>query len=888
MLAAGEARALFWLGRLYFGLCVAIPVPLNGARFSLSDCISSFQLVEVDVGAVGARKGSRHHGDQIFFANASQTTSVTKRIVPAPECPRSKGVAEMLVCFTFLYLARTENPDAVNTVLERATGVREWDYSPTHEFTSLPPNCTSAPSSASPKPANVSAPSSRSRCPRSRPRVRQAAYDGYPCTPGLRHLDISPRTLPLLRDICAILAIVVAFLLEPANYHRIKHKRERTAAPPTAWTTNEAIAGSSSRHAEPDAHSFANGACGSADTVRRERSAFFPRVFVVPPAAIPAVPKSQARGYGLASASTSASKKPRVETNVAYYLSPRADEDMADAIPSWTQPVAMGRLDYVVLPVMATSRNSLAYLLFYSEMQCLHACARQARRRAGPRHRVHDPDDTTPPPYAGNHRHPPRLQSCGLRADFLALPPRTCWKSTAASRSSGTRASSRYIRMPAHPHTTATYPNPCLPTPFAPETRDFHRDPSANPSPPTPHPRRTPAHQRPHPRHTRSPRPRTCARCASSSSSPRSATSCGASSSSLDAREGGSSGTADHAMRAARMSLADVVREAECARAGVDDAGGGEGEAAPLRASEGTSRTSDTSPLLSTSTLGTRPSPPPLREHWKDKKAADTLEEARRAKEARERQPTIAVMPVLDPPRLLHPIPHVPKTIAHLPMYSLEALRAVWREACAPLLYHCRCTICERTMAAAQGWHPAKTTPAAAPAPTPAAKAEDDTGSRGTESVVSLVEEEDGLTAQERYWRQVEEDKGPGAAEREMALVEVMQQQYRYTGTCGGGDIDDEGAGGGKYALGAAPAAWVAGAGRKCSVDELEPEGVGTALAHTLRAAGRRPSARELGSPTTAPVRLVKHALRRGVRHEKELRRRMRDSIVAAAGFHPI
>ncbi|KAF8623314.1 hypothetical protein AX17_001614 [Amanita inopinata Kibby_2008] len=61
---------------------------------------------------------------------------------------------------------------------------------------------------------------------------------------------------------------------------------------------------------------------------------------------------------------------------------------------------------------------------------------------------------------------------------------------------------------------------------------------------------------------------------------------------------------------------------------------------------------------------------------------------------------TIAVSPILNPPRLLRPIPYVPTTLSHLPQYSLEAFRAVWREACAPL-YHCRCKICDRAMAKA-------------------------------------------------------------------------------------------------------------------------------------------------------------------------------------------
>ncbi|KAJ7505731.1 hypothetical protein B0H11DRAFT_1708048 [Mycena galericulata] len=82
-------------------------------------------------------------------------------------------------------------------------------------------------------------------------------------------------------------------------------------------------------------------------------------------------------------ASTSASKKPRAavaarpkpkpkpkRTNlpatdeknrrsVAYYPSPGDDEDMADAIPSWTQPVAppTGRWDDVVLPVVARKKG---------------------------------------------------------------------------------------------------------------------------------------------------------------------------------------------------------------------------------------------------------------------------------------------------------------------------------------------------------------------------------------------------------------------------------------------------------------------------------------------------------------------------------------------------
>ncbi|PPQ83072.1 hypothetical protein CVT26_011916, partial [Gymnopilus dilepis] len=70
----------------------------------------------------------------------------------------------------------------------------------------------------------------------------------------------------------------------------------------------------------------------------------------------------------------------------------------------------------------------------------------------------------------------------------------------------------------------------------------------------------------------------------------------------------------------------------------------------------------------------------------------------------------IPIDPVRSPPRLLSKIPYVPVTVRHLPAYSLEALKAAWRDACAPL-YHCRCSVCERAKmaemnarAAAQGY----------------------------------------------------------------------------------------------------------------------------------------------------------------------------------------
>ena len=76
---------------------------------------------------------------------------------------------------------------------------------------------------------------------------------------------------------------------------------------------------------------------------------------------------------------------------------------------------------------------------------------------------------------------------------------------------------------------------------------------------------------------------------------------------------------------------------------------------------------------------------------------------------------TIPMSPVLNPPRLLRPIPYVPVTTANIPHYNLEAFRAVsshfyiflsaffvnrdflldLEKGFAPW-YHCRCRICER------------------------------------------------------------------------------------------------------------------------------------------------------------------------------------------------
>ncbi|KAF7298523.1 hypothetical protein MIND_00798900 [Mycena indigotica] len=123
----------------------------------------------------------------------------------------------------------------------------------------------------------------------------------------------------------------------------------------------------------------------------------------------------------------------------------------------------------------------------------------------------------------------------------------------------------------------------------------------------------------------------------------------------------------DPAIRATRITLEEVIKELREEEGVWFDGVDWSERRRNLRAeAEGLE---DRSPTLSTSTLATT-----------------DLEKS---------SITIAVDPVRNPPKLLHSIPYVPETIEHLPPYSQDILRSVWREACAPL-YHCRCTICVR------------------------------------------------------------------------------------------------------------------------------------------------------------------------------------------------
>ncbi|KAJ6506128.1 hypothetical protein DFH09DRAFT_282713 [Mycena vulgaris] len=271
---------------------------------------------------------------------------------------------------------------------------------------------------------------------------------------------------------------------------------------------------------------------------------------------------------------------------------------------------------------------------------------------------------------------------------------------------------------------------------------------------------------------------------------------------------------------------------------------------------------------------------------------------------------TIPVSPVLNPPRLFRPIPYIPETIAHLPHYTLDAIRLVWREACAPL-YHCRCSVCERTMAAQQGntssktaiivpapaspvkessasarrtptvlWSctsPARTTPLC---PTPTAS------SSSSRTIVAFTtrSSDGGGKGLELYWLQVEEEDGPGAWEREMELVDEMANGKWKDGAdsegaflLDGEEYEDEEADGEAFALLPAPAVW--GTGRKRSVDELEEDDA-YAQSHDSRG-GTLPKRARTGERVSSP-RLAKRCS-----HSAELDVDDRDAETGCAGVSP-
>ena len=94
--------------------------------------------------------------------------------------------------------------------------------------------------------------------------------------------------------------------------------------------------------------------------------------------------------------------------------------------------------------------------------------------------------------------------------------------------------------------------------------------------------------------------------------------------------------------------------------------------------SSGSRSSNDTSPVLSTTTLQTTPSPPPMFAAEDNDTKVNKEAGQQQSPIARLTKPvTIAIAPVLHPPRLLRAIPYIPVTISHMPQYSLDAFKVV-------------------------------------------------------------------------------------------------------------------------------------------------------------------------------------------------------------------
>lgn len=153
-----------------------------------------------------------------------------------------------------------------------------------------------------------------------------------------------------------------------------------------------------------------------------------------------------------------------------------------------------------------------------------------------------------------------------------------------------------------------------------------------------------------------------------------------------------SMGSEDPTLKASRMSLEEVARilreeegiwfdgydwierrrnDDDTRRENSRRARAEEDARSTTSSSSGESVVSDTtSPVLSTTTLQTTPSPPPLAYEKKEEEPSwDSASVAERV--------VIPVEPVLDPPRILRSIPHIPVTLTHLPQYSIDAFKNV-------------------------------------------------------------------------------------------------------------------------------------------------------------------------------------------------------------------
>jgi hypothetical protein len=144
---------------------------------------------------------------------------------------------------------------------------------------------------------------------------------------------------------------------------------------------------------------------------------------------------------------------------------------------------------------------------------------------------------------------------------------------------------------------------------------------------------------------------------------------------------------ADPALRASRMKFAEVTeqlrepgvwqngydwlaqRGRERIRLRQERASGSSEDEEPLSSPTSSNHGSDaTSPVLSTTTLRTTPSP----------------------------EPSASIQPVLAEPVAVRAIPYIPQSLDHLPPYSRAPIEQAYRDACADLYKACRCAMCER------------------------------------------------------------------------------------------------------------------------------------------------------------------------------------------------
>ncbi|KAL5504514.1 hypothetical protein ACEPAH_7175 [Sanghuangporus vaninii] len=168
----------------------------------------------------------------------------------------------------------------------------------------------------------------------------------------------------------------------------------------------------------------------------------------------------------------------------------------------------------------------------------------------------------------------------------------------------------------------------------------------------------------------------------------------------------------DASVRIAKMGVEDVanaLREGGVWFNGVDWADRRRREAKDTEDSSGSEKSGSgtTSPVLSTSTLQTTPSPPPapdVKIEGSTSPSSTAPPPPPSSSSVQTRPPSspilslpIAISPVLESPTQIPSIPFIPNSMSDMPPYTIETFKTIWRDACAPL-FHCRCRICERAV----------------------------------------------------------------------------------------------------------------------------------------------------------------------------------------------